>query len=222
MNILKNNIYLDANQLLKMEGFVHVYVVSVKNVVLVANDLLLDSLESIWKIPKDEVVGSSIVEVFNGNNHVIDLVQEENESVIRCKTPKQFYNVLTVKNNIKIELLTTKFPIYDTSGKIYGVLGTSQYIKKFSISKALSLGLSIREIECLNLVLENRSYKQIANTLNLSPRTVEHYVDNIKDKLNCSTKLDLISKFFQDSLKEDLENNKKIRVTKIYVNPLES
>lgn len=57
--------------------------------------------------------------------------------------------------------------------------------KKFHLTK--------REHECLKLVRQGKSAKQIGALLNISYRTVESHVDNIKSKFSCRTKLELIS-----------------------------
>lgn len=53
---------------------------------------------------------------------------------------------------------------------------------------------SPREMDCINLLLFGYSYKHIANKLDLSSRTVESYIENIKIKLNCNNKQRLIEK----------------------------
>lgn len=53
--------------------------------------------------------------------------------------------------------------------------------------------LSKREIDCLKLYLKGKSAKNIGEKLGLSPRTVEFYLANIKNKLSCHTKPELIS-----------------------------
>jgi DNA-binding CsgD family transcriptional regulator len=54
--------------------------------------------------------------------------------------------------------------------------------------------LSPREKQCLVLLLEYQSAKDIASQLgNLSFRTIEFYFENIKSKLNCSTRSQLFS-----------------------------
>jgi DNA-binding CsgD family transcriptional regulator len=52
--------------------------------------------------------------------------------------------------------------------------------------------LSKRELECLFLQLRGRTVKQIAEVLTLSKRTVESYIDNIKAKLGCQNKAELL------------------------------
>lgn len=45
--------------------------------------------------------------------------------------------------------------------------------------------LSNRERECLMMLRQGYSVKKIACVLNLSPRTVQHYLENTKNKLGC-------------------------------------
>lgn len=54
--------------------------------------------------------------------------------------------------------------------------------------------LSEREKECLFFLLRRKTAREISEILCLSPRTVEDHIDNIRHKLNCSSKSDLIEK----------------------------
>lgn len=53
--------------------------------------------------------------------------------------------------------------------------------------------LSTRELECLFCVLRGMSAKKIAERLQLSKRTVESYLENLKNKLGCETKAELLA-----------------------------
>lgn len=53
---------------------------------------------------------------------------------------------------------------------------------KFLITREKNIQLSKREIECLTYLSLGKSLKEIAIILNLSPRSVEFYLDNIKKK----------------------------------------
>ncbi len=53
--------------------------------------------------------------------------------------------------------------------------------------------LTKRQKQVLKLVGLGKTIREIALQLSLSPRTVEHHIEHIKDKLNASTKADLIS-----------------------------
>lgn len=57
---------------------------------------------------------------------------------------------------------------------------------------------SRREKDCLKFILKGRTIKETAKYLNLSNRTVEYYFNNIKAKLHCHSKsqvIDFIEKF---------------------------
>lgn len=56
--------------------------------------------------------------------------------------------------------------------------------------------LTKREKECLKLSLRGLQATQIGELLSISPRTVECYLDNIKQKFHCHTKYELLSKIF--------------------------
>jgi DNA-binding CsgD family transcriptional regulator len=52
--------------------------------------------------------------------------------------------------------------------------------------------LSKREFDCLKYAVKNYTFKEIGKFLNLSPRTVETYVNNLKYKLKCDTRAQLV------------------------------
>lgn len=56
---------------------------------------------------------------------------------------------------------------------------------------ALIKTLSNRERDCIKWLLKGRSASKIAKILHLSPRTVEFYLEQVKNKLGCSSKQEL-------------------------------
>ncbi len=54
--------------------------------------------------------------------------------------------------------------------------------------------LTTRELQCIDYLLQGFNNKNIATKLHLSPRTVEAYIENIKEKLCCKSKIELIIK----------------------------
>lgn len=54
--------------------------------------------------------------------------------------------------------------------------------------------LSHRQLQCAELLVRGKSCKEIAESLSLSPRTVEAYLVNIRIKMSCKNKAELIFK----------------------------
>ena len=54
--------------------------------------------------------------------------------------------------------------------------------------------LTNRECECVFLLLRGKTAKEIAGLLSLSKRTVESYIENIKNKMNCQNKAEILVK----------------------------
>jgi len=135
---------------------------------------------------------------------------------------------LITHGDVKNYCLSFKMPWYNNENKIIGVFGYSVYFGRDPFSEGLSkiaqLGLlsvfessndarffldnylfdgvyfSKREKECLYYLVRARSSKEIAKSLGLSYRTIEYYIDNIKEKMNVNSRAELIdklvSKFF--------------------------
>ncbi len=67
-------------------------------------------------------------------------------------------------------------------------IGFSEYIVK-------NKKITIREFEILLKFSYGKTAKEIANTLNISARTVEIHLNNIKEKLNAQNKIQVMRKF---------------------------
>jgi DNA-binding CsgD family transcriptional regulator len=68
---------------------------------------------------------------------------------------------------------------------------TPAFVKNISCPFNL---LSKREISCFALMLKGYSYVEIGEKFSLSPKTVNAYFSRIKQKLDCTTKYQLIEK----------------------------
>jgi DNA-binding CsgD family transcriptional regulator len=64
----------------------------------------------------------------------------------------------------------------------------------FEYGEDNGIKLSHREISCIKYLLQNKTAAETAELMNVSRRTIESYLDNIKVKLNCHSKVDLIQK----------------------------
>ena len=122
------------------------------------------------------------------------------------------------RNQDKI-LLTNKTPFY-LDGQLEGIICHCNEISLSSIQKLVSnimksdqlyynkknikersyvigqtlkdCSLTKRELDCVFYLIRGNSSKQIAKNLFLSPRTVESYIQNIKDKWQCDSKQQVI------------------------------
>lgn len=110
----------------------------------------------------------------------------------------------------------TKKPLNDANNKIMGVIYHCQKIEKpnffFRLSRADKkcfpeigsirhykmrpehnpFNFSKREMECIFYLLRGKTTKQTSEILNLSKRTVDYYIENIKNKAGCRTKSELL------------------------------
>jgi len=68
-----------------------------------------------------------------------------------------------------------------------------------------SIIINYSEIRCLILFCKGRTFKEIARTLKISPRTVESHIQNVKSRLNCISKSALF-----DILEKNHINNLEI------------
>lgn len=82
----------------------------------------------------------------------------------------------------------------DTRNKYNDILHQTQRLaNRPGVAKVPAVEkLSARERQCLQLVAKGLSAKAIAEELELSKRTVETYIDNVKSKLGCINKTELI------------------------------
>ena len=67
--------------------------------------------------------------------------------------------------------------------------------------------LSPQETLCLNHLMQKKTYKQVGQQLGLSHRTVEFYVNNIRRKLKCRSKKELLRMFIAAAPKLQLQFN---------------
>lgn len=65
--------------------------------------------------------------------------------------------------------------------------------------------LTKREAECMFWIVQEYTISETAYQIDLSPRTVEFYVKNMKLKLNCANKKQLVRKVLQTTLLQQLE-----------------
>ncbi len=113
----------------------------------------------------------------------------------------------------KIELPT--FETIDAMMKSNSVIAESTLLKNafrtmrirkysFSSPEYKDIKLSARQLDCIIAYNAGLTAKETAQRLNISFRTVEKYFDNIKDKLGCDTKKDIIRVLVSDGFPQQL------------------
>ena len=70
--------------------------------------------------------------------------------------------------------------------------------KKYGLGEAYpDIYFTSREYDCVTQLLRGKNVKSIAKHYELSPRTVEFYIKNMKIKLECATRDELLEKVSQ-------------------------
>ena len=70
-------------------------------------------------------------------------------------------------------------------------------IKTLKDPSLMNLNITKREVDILRYYYKGKPAREVAETLGLSIRTIEHYLENIKDKLLCATRSDLFQRLQQ-------------------------
>lgn len=110
-----------------------------------------------------------------------------------------------------VTILTYLINLSDYSSKLQKLISKPQVIrinekqKTFSLDEVIKnrsvirfenevIKLTKREIQCLYYMLQGKSAKETGEVLFISHRTVETYINQLKRKFKCHTKLELLSK----------------------------
>lgn len=155
---------------------------------------------------------------------VVEKINHEDHYVIKNNILGIFEEEFTLLNNISFPSIAIKFPWYNLDNNIIGifacsimpdnmhsVIETLNFLLKLNLlitpnnkfnqftflpgKQVNGCYLTIRESEIVELLVKGKTVKEIAMLLKLSPRTVEHYIENIKYKVGVNTKSDLIESF---------------------------
>ena len=188
----------------------------IENIRLPDNREILAKTTKTPLLDHDKVIG--VLGIFHDITDLMD-AKEKAESANRAKTeflsamvnelrevldkekipPKQLLNRLVNdiehfanydlnKDNSLLEFVES------SSGKRTAVKNQKQTDSDDFLKARKTLGLSKRESECAYYLTRGMTMKLVAKAMGLSPRTVEFYIENMKDKLRCNTKPDLIAR----------------------------
>ncbi|NNM60232.1 MAG: helix-turn-helix transcriptional regulator [Legionellales bacterium] len=107
---------------------------------------------------------------------------------IRAFVEQPADNAIDLISLLNKDFFEPSFPSYIKNDKQY------RFMQQITGQKIHVKFLTPREKQCLNALLEGLTAKQTASILNLSVRTVEHFLEEIKQKLNCTNKSALFQK----------------------------
>ncbi len=128
------------------------------------------------------------IEMFNKfalyfKNRAYSLIEESYGS----KTKLVDFTTPPINNNLQCEHKENPYISDEISLKNYMISDTK---------------ISAREIQCLNYLAHGLNTKEIAKSLELAPKTVEFYIYNLKNKLNCSHKSELVKIYYESDLSD--------------------
>lgn len=186
--------------------------------ILEANDA---TCTSVGFYERKDCYGTSVVDLCNDREQNNRILAHDNE-VIQERNLKFYNETHELSNEISIQAISLKMPLYDENAKLAGVFGCS-VIVDHNNSKKVSENISIisnlfltdsirhhvmpgqiinecyltkRELDVAKWLLRGKTLKQTALILGLSPRTVENYFQTMKSKLNVRSKSEFLDKLF--------------------------
>ena len=116
----------------------------------------------------------------------------------------KFKKLIVRAEENKIIMYPTQDDLINNSGRMAGSNKFHQFCILHPETGESFLGK--REIECLQGLIQGKTAKEIARSLNISFRTVEQYLNNTKDKMDVRSKSALLDKILS------VDHNKKILI----------
>lgn len=197
---------------------VNVYSKDIKGCFMSSNQTMLE----VNNIPSEQDILGATDYDLAWKNQAPALIKNDQE-VIQTNKAKTYIEPVWLNGKELHCYISHKRPLRTSLGKVIGVFGLSfllddenssintvneiTALSNSNLSKQIQdLGeqpflrarhLTKRQMDCLYYLVKGMTIKQIANTLNLSPKTVEHYLDAVKVKLKCRNRTELITTALQ-------------------------
>src|SRR3990167_36398 len=145
----------------------------------------------------------------------------QDQAILKNNGYGKIFGIYCYDNDDWKILLAEKYPLKDESGDIAAlavyindlthsnIVDVNKFItltsdkNSFGLNKQQGflvgeisprLSLTPRQQECLFFLIRGKTAKGIAETLNVSPRTIEDHIEQLKGVFNCQTKYELIEK----------------------------
>jgi DNA-binding CsgD family transcriptional regulator len=160
-----------------------------------------DIFEKTSTFTRNNIIGNTDKDLWN--DLALQLKQND-QHVIKTATPQTMVEKVVAFGENSF-FYSHKIPFRSSKNKIIGVFCMSLPLDQKNefvspIENKITHNLSTRQIECLYYLANGMTEKQIAYTLKISHKTAEHHLENIKLKLNCLNRFQLIQKAFEFNL----------------------
>ncbi|MDF1760537.1 MAG: helix-turn-helix transcriptional regulator [Coxiellaceae bacterium] len=120
---------------------------------------------------------------------------------------QSFVNLQMIREQALLDAEAAKSPImrryrYHLQNGNNGPRGPAVFLG----ARYLGVYLTCREAHCGVLLLRGMTYKAIGRQLQISSRTVEYYINNIKRKLRCRRRTEVIAHLLQSDFLQNLSH----------------
>lgn len=139
----------------------------------------------------------SLNEVYNKQDyhfswhHYADLLRMNDQLLFESRSSLSSYERIRRYDHTVVDILTKKSPLFDREHHLVGLIGFSMELPNSSSIQTLTP----REYNTVSLLSKGYTDKQTAKKLGISPRTVEAHINHAKQKLDVTTRSELIAVF---------------------------
>lgn len=145
----------------------------------------------------------------------VEIIHAEHQKILKQQKMLIFEQTYILNENNRVfDAISLKCPWQDTNDKIIGIFsfptlhGIALSLHQLSTLELFNINfyntsllpcndeiyLSFREKECIFYLILSYTIKMISMRINLCPRIIEHYIENIKNKLKVYPTSELIEK----------------------------
>lgn len=150
-----------------------------------------EGLLSLQRLRRDDILGRKDAEL-PWAIHARKL-RAHDITIMANKRPSLFKETIS-RQGCTINGFCHKSPVFDDREKLVGIAGIFLEGPKFGGDKTM---LSLREQQCLKNLALGMTAQQSALALGLSRRTVEGYLETLREKLHCKNQAELIGRYYR-------------------------